>query len=127
MQGRGLQDLLGIEILAGGDGGPSARMVVTERCCQPYGYCSGGAMLTLEETLAGEASAALLGGEEMPLGVQVSANHLKAVRLGGIITAKATLLHRGGRMHVWSVDLTDASGDLVSTARVTNAIVRAKP
>lgn len=126
MQGRGLQDLLGIEILADASGTVAARMEVTERCCQPYGYCSGGAMLTLEETLAGEASAALLDGGEIPLGVQVSANHLKAVRLGGVITARATLLHRGARTHVWNVDLTDGDGELVSTARVTNAIVRAR-
>ncbi|MDL2059319.1 PaaI family thioesterase [Mesosutterella sp. AGMB02718] len=119
----GLSETLGIRIIPGDDPQEMrGELEVTEGCCQPYGYCSGGAMLSVEETLAGRGSAALLEPGLIPMGVQVSASHVKAVPLGGRIRAVARLLSRGRRLHVWNVDLFDEAGSLVSTARVTNAI-----
>ena len=117
----GLQKTLGFEILPEVKPGEvEARFTVTEAVAQPYGYCSGGTMLALEETrrIAGE--------DAMPLGINVSANHVKAVPVGGLVTARATALRTGYRLHVWNVDLFDEAGDLVSTARVTNVIKRRK-
>lgn len=122
----GLSELLGIRVLPGTEPGEErAELLVTEECCQPWGYCSGGAMLTLEETLAGIGSTRLVDTEgAIPLGATVSANHLKAVPKGGRIRAEARILRQGKRLHVWNVDLYDDEGDIVSTARVTNAIAR---
>lgn len=121
----GLSETLGIRLLPGEEPGlERAELLVTEGCCQPYGYCAGGVFLSIEETLAGRGSARLLGEELIPLGVQVSANHVKAVPKGGRIRAEARILSEGRRLHVWDVSLYDERGSLVSSARVTNAIVR---
>ena len=53
----GLQKTLGFEILPEVKPGEvEARFTVTEAVAQPYGYCSGGTMLALEETMAGAGS-----------------------------------------------------------------------
>ena len=115
----GLQKTLGFEILPEVKPGEvEARFTVTEAVAQPYGYCSGGTMLALEETMAGAGS--------RRIAINVSANHVKAVPVGGLVTARATALRTGYRLHVWNVDLFDEAGDLVSTARVTNVIKRRK-
>ena len=123
----GLQKTLGFEILPEVKPGEvEARFTVTEAVAQPYGYCSGGTMLALEETMAGAGSRRIAGEDAMPLGINVSANHVKAVPVGGLVTARATALRTGYRLHVWNVDLFDEAGDLVSTARVTTVITRRK-
>lgn len=99
-----------------------AKMVVNESNCQPYGYLSGGASLALAETLAGVGSAALCP-DNVCVGINVSGHHVKAVKVGDTVTAKATIVQNGRALHVWNVELTDTQGDLVSTVVVTNYVV----
>ena len=55
------------------------------------------------------------------VGIEVNANHVKgAFRLG---PWNATLAHRGGRLHVWTIDIRDDEDDLVCTSRLTVMIV----
>ena len=66
----GLQKTLGFEILPEVKPGEvEARFTVTEAVAQPYGYCSGGTMLALEETMAGAGSRRIAGEDAMPLGI----------------------------------------------------------
>lgn len=100
-----------------------ARMKVDEHNRQPFGYLSGGASLALAENLAGVGSSSLC--EDCAcLGIEVSGSHVKAVSEGDTVTAHARLLHAGHKLHVWQVDITDTSGDLISSVRVTNFILR---
>ena len=99
-----------------------AKMVVNESNCQPYGYLSGGASLALAETLAGVGSAALCP-DNVCVGINVSGHHVKAVKVGDTVTAKATIVQNGRALHVWNVELTDSQGDLVSTVVVTNYVI----
>jgi len=103
-----------------------ATMPVDERTIQPYGVLSGGASLALAETLAGYGSFLLCQPDEFPSGISVSASHLAAVPAGQIVQATGTLLHKGQTTHVWNIDIVDEQGKLVSTARVTNMILRKK-
>lgn len=99
-----------------------ATMEVDENNCQPYGYLSGGASLALAETLAGVGSAALCP-DNICVGINVSGHHVKAVKVGETVTAKATIVQNGRALHVWNVELTDTKGDLVSTVVVTNYVI----
>ena len=120
---RFLHEILGMELLPSDDSGRIlARMPVVPAVCQPYGYLSGGASLALAETLAGYASLTLCKSGEVPLGIQVSANHVRAVPMGGVVHAQARLLSQSSNLHVWNVDITDENGILVSSCRVTNCI-----
>lgn len=104
-----------------------AFMPVTKRVCQPYGMLHGGALLALGESLAGYGSIALCREDEVPVGQQVSGNHLHGGQVGETMKGVATLLHKGRTTHVWNVDVQNESGVLISTMRVTNFIKKLKP
>jgi 1,4-dihydroxy-2-naphthoyl-CoA hydrolase len=57
------------------------------------------------------------------LGIQVSANHTGST-IGGIVYARAEIIHPGFQTQVWNVEIRNEDGKLVSTARVTNMIVK---
>lgn len=98
-----------------------ASMPVDERTRQPFGYLSGGAMLALEESLAGVGSLALCL-DVVNMGINVAANHVKAAPVGTTVTALARLVSQTRHLHVWHVVITDENGNTVSTAHVTNYI-----
>ena len=102
-----------------------ARMRVDERNRQPFGFLSGGASLALAENVAGVGSSALCP-HCACVGIEVSGSHVKAVAEGDTVTAFARLLHKGTTLHVWNVDIKDTSGELISSVRVTNYIIRQK-
>lgn len=100
-----------------------ARMTVDERNKQPFGFLSGGATLALAENLAGVGSLAICPGK-ISVGINVSGNHVKAVREGDTVTAYGKLVQKGRVLHVWHIDIKDSVGDLVSTVQVTNYVIR---
>ena len=100
-----------------------ATMKVDERNRQPFGFLSGGASLALAENLAGVGSSSLCPGCAC-VGIEVSGSHVKAVMEGDKVTAHRRLQHQGKKLHVWQVDIKDSAGDLISTVRVTNFIIR---
>lgn len=102
-----------------------ARMKVDERNRQPFGFLSGGASLALAENVAGVGSTALCPGCAC-VGIEVSGSHVKAVLEGDTVTAYARLTHRGTTLHVWNVDIKDTEGDIISSVRVTNYIIKKK-
>ena len=122
--GKSLEDTLGIRtLLAREDGLAEAELVVTERCCQPFGMVHGGVNLALAENLAGHGSMRICAPGESVCGMHVSGSHVAPAPLGSTLHATARLLHRGRKTHLWNVDIT--CGDtLVSTVRVTNFIIR---
>ena len=122
-----LHDLLGMELIAAEHGEAKARLHVHEKVCQPFGFLSGGASLALAETLAGYGALTLCSSGEVPFGIQVSANHVHAVPMGGTVTATASLLQKSRHIHVWNVDIVDEEGRLASSCRVTNCIKERKP
>lgn len=101
-----------------------AVMPCDERTCQPFGFISGGAMLALEETLAGYGSVLRLPDSMKPVGGSVMANHVAAKAKGGQVRGRATLIHEGRSTHLWNVDVFDMeTGRLLSTGRVLNHII----
>lgn len=102
-----------------------ATMKVDERNRQPFGFLSGGASLALAENVAGVGSSALCP-NKICVGVSVSGNHVKAVAEGDTVTALAHLVSKGRKLHVWDVNITNSSGELISTVHVTNYIITPK-
>lgn len=115
---------LGIKFQTVQEGYVKATMPVDARTCQPFGILNGGASLALAEIVAGHGSVPLCSPDQMPCGIQVSANHVKMVRRGSYVEATGRLIHRGRTSHIWNVDITDPEGRLVSTARIVNQIVK---
>lgn len=119
-----LIESLGIEFTSVSASTVEATMPVDNRTMRPGGFLHGGASLALAETIAGLGSMLIVDINEFDiLGIQVSANHTGSVT-SGKVSGKAEIVHQGNQTHVWNVEITNDAGKLVSTARVTNMIVK---
>lgn len=94
-------------------------MPVTSKVHQYTGIMNGGVSVYLAETAA---SIGVVAGSDLekvtPVGIEINANHLRAVSKG-IITVEATPVHTGRTMSVWKIDITNDRGKLVCTSRIT--------
>jgi 1,4-dihydroxy-2-naphthoyl-CoA hydrolase len=119
--------LLGITMLEASLDRVVATMPVGPRVHQPFGLLHGGASVALAETVASLGAYVNVMGSGMgAVGLEINANHLRAVR-DGVITATATPLHKGRTTHVWHVEIRDEAGRMVCVSRCTLAIIPAAP
>lgn len=117
-----LMAALGIEITEATPERVVATMTVDRRVRQPYGILHGGASVALAETVASVGGALNVEAGRRVVGLEISANHLRAKR-DGVVTAVGTPLHRGRSTQVWGIELTDEAGRRVCVARCTLAVV----
>src|SRR5687768_12447526 len=117
---------LGIVITEAGDDWLRGTMPVDARTKQPYGLLHGGASVALAETLGSMAGGLCVdSATEAVVGLEINANHLRAVREGMVIgTARA--LHVGRSTHVWEIRIENEAGKPVCISRITLAVVAAK-
>ena len=119
-----LMQTLGIECVEIGNDYLVARMPVDARTHQPMGLLHGGASMALIESIGSMGSCLLLDlAREQPVGVEINANHVRAVTQG-FVRGTGKLVHAGKRTHLWQVDIHDeATGKLVCTGRLTVMVV----
>jgi 1,4-dihydroxy-2-naphthoyl-CoA hydrolase len=119
---RTLMRSLDIRITEIGDDYLRGTMPVDDRTRQPYGILHGGASVALAETLG--STAAMLCCEEgrAAVGLEVNANHLRAVREGRV-TATARPVHVGRSTQVWEIRIENETGELTCISRLTMAVV----
>lgn len=115
-------DHLGIVITEAGDDYVRGTMPVDERTIQPLGLLHGGATAALIETLGSVAGAWAVDEEHYCVGVEINANHIRSAR-SGTVTGTATAVNAGRRIQVWQVEVVDEAGRLVSTGRLTLAVL----
>lgn len=119
----GLSKTLGMEFLSTPEPDTCmARMKVDSKNRQVFGFLSGGATLALAENLAGVGSMSLCP-NKICVGINVTANHVKAVLEGDTVTAKARILHKGRTLHMWHIEITNEKGELISAVEITNFIL----
>ena len=116
---------LGIEFTELGPDFLCATMPVDRRTHQPYGLLHGGASVLLAETLGSTAAMLCAAEGERCVGIEINANHLRAVR-DGIVTGTARPLHVGRQTQVWEVRIEDAAGRLACVSRLTVAVLPAR-
>ncbi|WP_165856403.1 hotdog fold thioesterase [Marinobacter sp. JSM 1782161] len=115
---------LGIEYLEVGDDFVRARMPVDERTRQPFGILHGGASVVLAETLGSmAANYCLRKPDQVAVGLEVNANHVRSVSSGWVI-GTARPLHIGGSTQVWEIRIENEDGKLTCTSRLTMAVIR---
>lgn len=120
-----LMESLGIVFTELGAGYLRATMPVDARTHQPYGLLHGGASVALAETLGSSAGMLMAGGNAV-VGLEINANHLRAVR-SGTVTGTARPLHLGRSTHVWQIDIADDAGKAVCISRITLAVLPQPP
>jgi 1,4-dihydroxy-2-naphthoyl-CoA hydrolase len=123
LSGDSLITHLGIVFTAAGEDWLEATMPVDARTHQPYGLLHGGASVVLAETLGSTAGNLCVDpAEQMCVGLEINANHLRGER-SGVVTGRATALHVGRSTQVWEIDIRNAAGKRVCVSRLTLAVV----
>ena len=119
-----LMETLGIECIEIGADFLRSRMPVSSKTHQPVGLLHGGASAALIESIGSMGSVLLIDvSKEVPVGLEVNANHVGSIREGWVI-ATGKLVHAGKRTHVWQVDIYEEGTDrLICTGRLTVMIV----
>ncbi|MCO5292010.1 MAG: PaaI family thioesterase, partial [Chitinophagaceae bacterium] len=83
--------------------------------------------LALLETVGSiSAYAQIDGATSTAMGVSVSMNHLKAIRIGETITARSKAVHIGRSTQVWDVEVRNSSAELTSSGRITMIVIARK-
>jgi 1,4-dihydroxy-2-naphthoyl-CoA hydrolase len=113
---------LGIEITEVGDDYLVGTMPVDARTHQPFGLLHGGASVALAETLGSIAGNLSVKPNEMVVGLEINANHVRSVR-SGIVTGTARPFHVGSRTQVWDIDIRNETNERVCISRLTLAVV----
>lgn len=101
-----------------------ASMPVDEQTIQPFGLLHGGASVVLAETLASVGAWLNIEDEgKMAVGVEINANHIRAVKKGGAVKGVSKPLHRGRQIQVWETRIFTDDDKLVCVSRCTLAVV----
>jgi 1,4-dihydroxy-2-naphthoyl-CoA hydrolase len=118
-----LVDTLGMRVTELGDDFIRGTMPVDRRTVQPFGLLHGGASVALAETLGSLAGNLCLdNAKEVAVGLDINANHIRAVTSGNVIgTARA--LHIGRTTQVWEIRIEDERQRLICISRLTLAVV----
>jgi 1,4-dihydroxy-2-naphthoyl-CoA hydrolase len=118
-----LVDHIGIRITEIGDDFLRGTMPVDARTKQPFGLLHGGASVALAESLGSLAGTMCLDAtKEMAVGLDINANHVRAVA-DGVVTGTARPLHVGRSTQVWEIRIEDEQERLVCISRLTLAVV----
>lgn len=124
---KNMGDALGIEFTSFKPDEIKASMPVSENTVQPFGILHGGASVALAETLASIGAWLNIRGDgKTAVGVEINANHLRPVKLGGQVNAISIPLHKGRKIHVWETRISTDDEKLVCVSRCTLAIVESK-
>ncbi|GGZ26963.1 thioesterase [Echinicola pacifica] len=119
-------EYLGIEFTAIGEDSIEATMPVDHRTKQPLGLLHGGASLVLAETLGSVAASCCVDADlHYCVGLEINANHLKAVK-SGKVKGVAKPYHIGRKTQVWEVKIYNEEGDLSCVSRITLAVLDKK-
>jgi len=114
-----LMSHLGIEITNYCENSVSGKMPVDHRTHQPMGLLHGGASAAFIESLGSIGSALIVDlDKQFIVGLEINTNHIRGVKTG-FVYCKATCIHKGRTTHIWSADITNEDGKLVSTGRLT--------
>jgi uncharacterized protein (TIGR00369 family) len=97
-------------------------MPVTRRVHQYIGIMNGGVSLLLAETAASIGAVFVTDLTRVtPVGVEINANHLRAVSRGRV-TAEARAVYHGKTLSVWQIEIRDERQRLVCLSRCTIAL-----
>ena len=113
-----------IEIIEVGNNYIKGTMPVNKNTKQPFGLLHGGASVTLAETLGSIAANMCIEENKNAVGLEINANHLKAVR-DGFVEGTAKIIHLGKLTQVWEIRITNKD-QMTCISRLTMAVIEKK-
>jgi len=117
-------EAIGLEFTAFGDDYLEATLPVDHRTTQPMGLLHGGASAALAETLGSIAGVLALEDtdKQVVVGIEINANHLRAVRDGKVI-GRVTPIRVGKNIQVWRIVIQDGKGRQGCESRLTTMVI----
>lgn len=116
---------IGIEFTDLGEDYLTGTMPVDERTTQTMGILHGGASVVLAETLGSIGANLVVDPKKYAcVGLDINANHLRAIPKVSAVTGKAKPVHLGSTTQVWSIEITDNKGRMVCISRLTMAVLK---
>ena len=115
---------LGMKIVKVSKGKATMTMAVGKRFHNPMGTLHGGIITDLADAAMGIATISTLKEGEVFTTLELKMNFLRPV-FSGRITAVGTVLHRGKRIALAEVVVTDDAGKMVARGVATQMIIRA--
>lgn len=90
---------------------------------QPAGLLHGGASALLAETLGSlAANLSVASQNQAAVGLDLNITHLRPARQGRV-TGTCRAIHLGRTVCAHAIEITDESGKVIATARITNKII----
>jgi uncharacterized protein (TIGR00369 family) len=121
-----LMQFLGVKIEKAESNHVVLTMEVTPIVHQYVGIMNGGVSLLLCETAASVGTVVGIDlAKFTPVGIEINANHLRAVSKG-VITVDAKTVYPGRTINVWQIDITNDKGKLICTGRCT-VLIQKRP
>ncbi|HEY1826336.1 MAG TPA: PaaI family thioesterase [Acidimicrobiales bacterium] len=119
-----VNDALGIDLVSATPEMVVMRVEVGPKVHQPFGILHGGVSALLAEGAASIGGAVSVGPDEIVVGTELNCSHLRSMT-EGTLTATATPLRKGRRVHVWGIELRDGNERLICVARCTLQVLPA--
>ncbi len=118
-----MSDFLEIEFVDFGDDYLKAKMPVTNKVKQPLGIMHGGNSCVLAETVGSTAANYAVNINQFYcVGLDINTNHIRPISEGDIY-AVAKPYHLGRTTQVWSIEIKNEAGQLISVTRLTMAVL----
>jgi uncharacterized protein (TIGR00369 family) len=118
---------LGILFTEVGDDYLKATLRIAPHLMQPLGTIHGGVSCTLAETTANAAAYYCVNpGTHTCVGLDINTNHIRPAA-SGLLTATARPYHIGKSTQVWSIEIHNDQGQLISISRLTVANIEVNP
>lgn len=115
-----LSDHLGIVFTEIGNDYLIARMAISAMHLQPHGIMNGGASCVCAETVGSVgANCCIDNATYYCVGVDINTNHINPARAGQELIATGKPFHIGKRTQVWSIEIRNEKGKLISVSRLT--------
>lgn len=118
----GVHEALGVSLVEATKDKVVLSLEVGPTVHQPFGLLHGGVSALLAESAASMGGALNVERHQSVVGIELNASHLRGMR-EGTLTATATPLRIGRRVHVWNIDVTDEKDRLICAARCSLAVV----
>ncbi|MGH3733870.1 MAG: PaaI family thioesterase [Acidimicrobiales bacterium] len=119
-----VHDQLGIEVVSATPDEVVLRVEVGPKVHQYFGVLHGGVSALMAEGAASIGGGVSVGPEEIVVGTDLNCSHLRSMT-EGTLTAVATPIRKGRRVHVWGIELRDGNGSLISVSRCTLQVLPA--
>jgi len=117
---------LRIQFTAVGENSLQAIMPINSTVLQPLGIMHGGASCVLAETVGSTAAYFCVDPQQhYCVGLAINTNHIRSI-CKGIVTATATPSHLGRSTHVWGIEICNEKEQLISTTKLTMAVLNKK-